>query len=81
MMALVLSCISWLLRAAEEEVRVLIINGLDPCLPALLAIDSAMRASLASGTERRVVFFAEALDAQRLPAAHQPEFVALLAKQ
>jgi len=28
--------------AAEEEARVLILNGLDPYLPAYLAIDSAM---------------------------------------
>src|SRR5258707_6645164 len=32
-------------RSAEEEARVLILNGLDPYLPAYLAIDGAMRKS------------------------------------
>ena len=40
-------------QAADEEARVLILNGTDPYLPAYLAIDSAMRASLAQETGRR----------------------------
>ena len=69
-------------HAAEEEARVLILNGADPYLPAYLAIDSAMRASLAQETARRIVFFSEPLDAQRFPVeALEPELLALLAKK
>jgi len=52
-------------HAAEDEARVLILNGLDPYLPAYLAIDSAMRASLAKDSAKRIVLYAEPLDAQR----------------
>ena len=51
--------------AAEEPARVLILNALDPYLPAYLAIDGAMRANLASETGRRIVLFSEPPDAQR----------------
>src|SRR5690242_10246167 len=51
--------------SAEQETRVLILNGLDPYLPAYLAIDAAMRASLANETSRRIVLYSEPLDAQR----------------
>jgi PAS domain S-box-containing protein len=68
--------------AAEEEARVLILNGLDPYLPAYLAIDSAMRASLANETTRRIVLYSEPLDAQRFAVEpREPELVALLAKK
>ena len=68
--------------AAEEEARVLILNGVDPYLPAYLAIDSAMRASLANETARRIVFFSESLDAQRFSVeALEPEYLALLTKK
>ena len=67
MTALVLGWIAVPLHAAEEEARVLILNGVDPYLPAYLAIDSAMRESLANETTRRIVFFSEPLDAQRFP--------------
>lgn len=40
------------LHAAEEEARLLVLNGTDPYLPAYLEIDSAMRASLAEETAR-----------------------------
>ena len=45
-------------RAADEEARVLILNGTDPYLPAYLEIDSAMRASLAQeeATAHRLLF-------------------------
>jgi hypothetical protein len=62
--------------AGDEEARVLILNDIDPYLPAYLAIDGAMRASLANDTAPRVVFFAETLDAQRygcLRIAHRYE--------
>jgi signal transduction histidine kinase len=68
--------------AAEEEARVLILNGLDPYLPAYLAIDSAMRADLAKETKRRIVLYSELLDAQRFAIEpREPELVALLAKK
>ena len=69
-------------RAAEEEARVLILNGLDPYLPAYLAIDSAMRASLANETSRRIVLYSEPLDAQRFPIEpRESEIVASIAKK
>ena len=68
--------------AADDEARVLILNGLDPYLPAQLAIDNAMRASLANETARRIVFFSESLDAQRFPIdSLEPEVLALLEKK
>ena len=69
-------------RAAEEEARVLILNGLDPYLPAYLAIDSAMRASLANETSRRIVLYSEPLDAQRFAIEpRESEIVASIAKK
>jgi hypothetical protein len=68
-------------HAVEEEAHVLILNGLDPYLPAYIVIDGAMRASLANERTRRVVVFSESLDAQRFPQALEPEFPALLAKR
>lgn len=68
--------------AAEQPARVLILNALDPYLPAFLAIDSAMRASLAKETERRIVLFSEPLDAQRFAVEPlEPELLALLTKK
>lgn len=68
--------------AVEEDARVLILNGMDPYLPAFLAIDSAMRANLADETPRRIIFFAEPLDAQRFPVqVLEPEYLALLTKK
>ena len=69
-------------HAAQDEARVLILNGSDPYLPAFLIIDSAMRATLDRAGARRVVLFSEPLDAQRFPAESlEPEFLALLAKK
>lgn len=69
-------------RAAEEEARILILNGTDPYLPAYLEIDSAMRANLARESARRVVFFSETLDAQRFPMeVMESEYLALLRKK
>ena len=69
-------------HAADEEARVLILNGTDPYLPAYLEIDSAMRASLAQEPGRRVVYFSEPLDAQRFQVeTYEPELIALLAKK
>ena len=69
-------------RAAEEAARVLVLNGLDPYLPAYLEIDGAMRASLADETARRIVLYSEPLDTQRFAIEHlEPEEVGLLAKK
>jgi signal transduction histidine kinase len=69
-------------KAADEEARVVILNGLDPYLPAYLAIDSAMRASLASESNRRIVLYSEPLDAQRFAVGPlEPEVLALLTKK
>ena len=69
-------------RAAEEEARVLVLNGLDPYLPAYLAIDGAMRASLANETSRRIVLYSEQLDAQRFAIEpRESEIVASIAKK
>ena len=70
------------LHAAEKEARVLILNALDPYLPAYQAIDSAMRAGLAAENTRRIVLYSEQLDAQRFAAeALEPEELALLTKK
>ena len=69
-------------RAAEDEARVLILNGTDPYLPAYLEIDRAMRASLSQEAVRRIVYFSEPLDAQRFQVeAYEPELTALLARK
>jgi signal transduction histidine kinase len=69
-------------HAGEEEARVLILNALDPYLPAYQAIDSAMRASLAEETTKRIVLYSELLDAQRFATESlEPEVVALLTKK
>jgi hypothetical protein len=69
-------------HAADDEVRVLILNGLDPYLPAYLAIDGAMRASLANETSPRIVLYAELLDAQHFPVEpRESEIVASIAKK
>ena len=69
-------------HAGEEEARVLILNALDPYLPAYQAIDSAMRASLAEETAKPIVLYSELLDAQRFPReSFEPEVVALLTKK
>jgi len=68
--------------AADDEAHVLILNGIDPYLPAFLAVNSAMRASLSNQTAPRIVFFSEALDAQRFsPDALEPELPVLLARK
>jgi signal transduction histidine kinase len=61
---------------------VLILNGVDPYLPAYLALDGAIRASLAKDAAPRIVFFTEPLDAQRFALDPlEPELMALLAKK
>jgi signal transduction histidine kinase len=70
------------LCAAEKEGRVLILNGLDTYLPAYLAINDAMRASLANETSKRIVYFSEALDSQRFSIELlEPELMSLLTKK
>jgi len=82
MAALALCCIAVPLHAAEEEARVLMLYGLDPYLPPFLAMDKAMRANLASETDRRVIFFSESLDSQRFAMETlERELAALLEKK
>jgi signal transduction histidine kinase len=79
---LALSCIALPLRAAEEEARVLMLYGLDPYLPPFLAMDKAMRATLASEIERRVIYFSESLDSQRFAMERlEPDLAALFKKK
>jgi signal transduction histidine kinase len=69
-------------HAAEEEARVLILNGADAYNFSFLISDGAMRASLADDPARRVLYFSEPLDAQRFPIApREAELVALFAKK
>ena len=69
-------------KAADEEARVLILNGTDPYLPAYLEIDGAMRTRLVQEADRRVVLFSEPLDGQRFPTErYEAELAALLAKK
>ena len=64
--------------AAEDEARVLILNGTDSYLPANLAVDAAMRARLAESPTRRIVYFSESLDTQRFTLdALEAEYAAL----
>ena len=80
--ALLLCCVSGPLRAAEEEARVLMLYGLDAYLPPFLAMDKAMRGSLANETSGRIQFFFESLDSQRFAMETvEPELAALLAKK
>ena len=68
--------------AAQRETRVLFINGTDPTLPALIAHDTALRATLAKDPTRRFQFFSEALDSHRFAfAGYEQEFLALLRKK
>ncbi len=57
--------------AAEDAtpLRVLILLGSDYSLPASVVEANAIRATLAAGTRRRVEFYTEALDANRMPLA------------
>jgi hypothetical protein len=79
---MVVLCITAVPARSAEEARVLILNGLDPYLPAYLAIDGAMRASLANETSRRIVLYSESLDAQRFAIEpRESEIVASIAKK
>jgi hypothetical protein len=44
---LVFFCVAGPLHAAEEEARVLMLHGVDPYLPPFLAMDKAMRETVA----------------------------------
>ena len=80
--ALILGGIAVPLHAADKEARVLLLNGTDPYLPAILAIDNAMREELAKSGSRRYVYFSEQLDAQRFRwEDYGPELLALLTKK
>ena len=82
MTLLLLCCAAAPACAADDEARVLMLYGLDPYLPPMLAMDKAMRASLASDAAHPVQFFFESLDSQRFsPETVEPELAALLAKK
>ncbi len=69
-------------NGGDRETHVLILNGTDPYLPQYLAVDSAMRASLANHRAERIVLFSESLDAQLFTEdALDTENFALLAKK
>lgn len=69
-------------NGGEREAHVLILNGTDPYLPEYLAVDGAMRASLADHGAERIVLFSESLDAQLFTEdALDTENFALLAKK
>ena len=79
--ATLLSCIALPLHAADEA-RVLMLYGLDPYLPPFLAMDKAMRTSLASDADRPLSFFSESLDSQRFAIESlESELAALLSKK
>ena len=67
--------------AAEEEAHVVILNGVDPYLPAYLVTDSAMRADLANEAARRIVLYSEPLDYRFPVESWEAELVALLTKK
>ena len=79
---------AWLflpLAAAAEEAppqRVLILLGSDYTLPASMVETDAIRATLAAGTRRRVEFYTEALDANRMPLAeYEADFAGFLQRK
>jgi signal transduction histidine kinase len=68
--------------ATEQEGRVLILNGLDPYLPAYLAMDSGMRGRLATDTTKRILYFSESLDTQRFSMLDlEPDYVSLMTRK
>jgi signal transduction histidine kinase len=70
------------LHAAEEEDRVLMLYGVDPYLPPFLVMDKAVRETVAKEPGRRVLFFSESLDSQRVNLdTIESELVALFAKE
>lgn len=82
MTALALCCVAGPLHAAKEDAHVLMLYGLDPYLPPFLAMDKAVRESLVTVNDGRVIFFTESLDSQRFAIGPmEPELVALLAKK
>jgi signal transduction histidine kinase len=69
-------------HAAEDEARVVILNGFDPYLPSYMMMDSAMRASLAKESSKHIEFYYEQLDANRFAVGpRDPELFAALAKK
>ncbi len=66
----------------DREAHVLILNGTEPNRPAFLAVDRAMRQSLANQDAGRIVLYSESLDAQLFgEEALDSENFALLAKK
>ncbi|MCU0814414.1 MAG: ATP-binding protein [Burkholderiaceae bacterium] len=68
--------------AAPRPAQVLVINGADAYLPAFVAIDAAMRASVQRGVDRPVVWLYETLDALRFAEGGLgPEMAEVLARK
>jgi two-component system sensor kinase FixL len=62
-------------KAADAPLNVLILFAGDPFLPAVIVQMTALRETIASGTERPVNFHAETLDTTRIgPTAYDTEF-------
>jgi len=79
--------LAWLclpFAAAEEAppLRVLILLGSDYTLPASLVEANAIRATLAGGTRRRMEFYAEVPDANRMPLAqYEADYVGFMQRK
>lgn len=75
---MLIACLSLPFGVAAGEappLRILILIGSDYFLPASVVEANAIRTALAAGTSRRVEFFTEALDANRMPlAAYETDF-------
>ena len=66
----------------ERETRVLFLNGVDPTLPALIAHDTALRATLAKDTTQTIPVFLRSSRFHRFAfAGYEQEFLALLRKK
>ena len=80
--AFVLGFLPLSLHAAGEEDRVLMLYGVDPYLPPFLVMDRAVRETVVSQSGRRVLFFSESLDTQRVNLETiESELVSLFAKE
>ncbi|MFO1313184.1 MAG: sensor histidine kinase [Burkholderiales bacterium] len=69
-------------HAAEDELRVLMLYGIDPYLPPFLTMDKAMRDSLVGNPGPPLHIFTETLDSQRIALEKlEPELLAMLEKK
>jgi len=66
---------------ADDHAHVLVITGIDPYLPAFVAIDRGMRTAMAQVHRGSVAWLYESIDVIRLGGAPGPELADLLAKK